>query len=219
VAAKAAKMSCDEVAHAMETETAVRRGQRQVEQIVSGAAQAFDAFSAQPCSEDVQRQWYAQPIQVLTCDGKGGVRRQEAVREATRQQAAARAQSAPRGLAQKAKSNRKRLATVAGLYHIARHIRSPHTVARQCAPLRLVPSNPPPAPTPAGKKLWASLAKPMKAVLEATFAAGRRRDPDQRAAWVVFVDGDPTPMDAIKKTANAYGVSVVMLLDISDVLE
>src|SRR5438477_9398700 len=39
VAAKAAKMSFDEVANDMETETAVRIGKRQVEQIVSGAAQ------------------------------------------------------------------------------------------------------------------------------------------------------------------------------------
>ncbi len=166
VAAKAAKMSFDEVANDIETETAVRIGKRQVEQIVYGAAQDFDAFYAQPCSEDVQRQLYAKPIQVLTFDGKGVVMRQEALREATRKKAEARAQSAPHGLAQKEKSNRKRMATVAGIYHIDRHIRSPHTVARQFAPLRLVPSNPPPAPTPVGKKLWASLEKPMKAVID-----------------------------------------------------
>jgi hypothetical protein len=111
------------------------------------------------------------------------------------------------------------MATVAGIYHIERHIRSPHTVARQFAPLRLVPSNPPPAPTPVGKKLWASLEKPMKAVIEATFAEGHRRDPDQRAEWVALVDGDPTQIDYIKKTANAYGMSVVLILDIIHVLE
>ena len=167
----------------------------------------------------MQQQLYANPIQVLTFDGKGVVMRQEALREATRKQAEARAQSAHHGLAQKAKSHRKRMATVAGIYHIDRHIRSPHTVARQFAPLRLVPSNPPPAPTPVGKKLWASLEKPMKAVIEATFAEGRRRDPDQRAAWIALVDGDPTQIDYIKKTANAYGVRVVMILDIIHVLE
>jgi hypothetical protein len=184
VAAKAAKMSFDEVAHDRETETAVRLGKRQVEQIVSGAAQDFDAFYAQPCSEDVQWQLSAKPIQVLTLDGKGVVMRQEALREATRKQAEARAQSAPCGWAQKEKSHRKRMATVAGIYPIDRPIRAPHTVARQFAPLRLVPSNPPPAPTPVGKKLWASLETPMKAVIEATLAEGRRRAPDQRAAWV-----------------------------------
>src|SRR5229473_4576130 len=128
VAAKAAKMSFDEVANDIETETAVRIGKRQVEQIVYDAAQDFEAFYAQPCAEDVQRQLSAKPIQVLTFDGKGVVMRPEALREATRKKAAARAQSAPHGLAHKAKSNRKRMATVAGIYHIDRHIRSPHTV-------------------------------------------------------------------------------------------
>ena len=219
VAAKAAKMSFDEVASDIETETAVRIGKRQIEQIVYSAAQDFDAFYAQPCSEEVQRQVSAKPIQVLTFDGKGVVMRPEALREATRKRAEARTQSAPRGCARKEKSNRKRMATVAGLYHIDRHIRSPHTVARQFAPLRLVPSNQPSAPKPGGKKLWASLEKPMKTVIEATFAEGLRRDPEQRAEWVALVDGDPTQLDYIDKTAKASGVSVVMILDIIHVLE
>src|SRR5467141_2262544 len=219
VAAKAAKMSFDEVANDIETETAVRIGKRQVEQIVYDAAQDFEAFYAQPCSEDMQQQLYANPIQVLTFDGKGVVMRQEALREATRKKDEARAQRMPRGFARQEKSNRKRMATVAGIYHIDRHIRSPHTVARQFAPLRLVPSNPPPAPTPVGKKLWASLEKPMKAVIEAGFAEGLRRDPEHQAEWVALVDGDPTQIDYIEKAAKASGVSVVIILDIIHVLE
>ena len=219
VAAKAAKMSFDEVANDIETETAVRIGKRQVEQIVYGAAQDFDAFYAQPCSQEIQQQVDAKPIQVLTFDGKGVVMRQEALREATRKKAEAHAQSAPRGFARKDKSNRKRMATVAGLYHIERHIRSPHTVARQFAPLRLVPNQQSPAPKPVGKKLWASLEKPMQAVIEATFAEGLRRDPHQRAEWVVLVDGDPTQIAYIAKTAQAKGVRVVIILDIIHALE
>jgi hypothetical protein len=184
VAAKAATMAVDDVAHDIETATAVRLGKPQGEPIVSGAAQDFDALYAQPCAEEGPRPVSAKPMQVLPCDGQGGVMRQEALREATRKKAEARAQSAPHGLAHTAKANRNRMATVAGLSHIERHIRSPHTVARPCAPLRLVPSNPPPAPPPVGQKRWASLEKPMQAVIEATVAEGRRRDPAQRAAWV-----------------------------------
>jgi len=44
VATKAVKMSFEGVANDIETETGVRLGKRQVEQIVSGAAQDFDAF-------------------------------------------------------------------------------------------------------------------------------------------------------------------------------
>ncbi len=184
VAAKAAKMSFDEVATDIEGETAVRIGKRQIEQIVYSAAQDFDAFYAQPSSQEVQQHGAAKPIQVLTFDGKGVVMRQEALREATRKKAEARAQNAPRGFARKDKSNRKRMAMVAALYSIDRHLRSPQTVARQFAPLRLVPNQLPPAPKPVGKKLWASLEKPMKAVIEATFADGLRRDPEQINSWV-----------------------------------
>jgi hypothetical protein len=219
VAVKAVKMSFEEVVNDIETETGVRIGKGQVEQIIYGAAQDFDAFYAQPCSEEAQQQAHAKPIQVLTFDGKGVVMRPEALREATRKKAEAGAQQPRRGFARREKANRKRMATVAGIDHIDRHMRCPQTVARQFAPLRLVPNRRNPAPKPVGKKRWASLEKPMKAVIEATFAEGRRRDPDQRAAWVVLVDGDPTQIDYSKKTANAYGVSVVMILDIIHVLE
>ena len=66
-------MAFDEVAHDIETETAVRIGKRQVEHIVDGAAQDFDAFYAQPCALEVQQQSHAKPMQVLTFDGKGVV--------------------------------------------------------------------------------------------------------------------------------------------------
>src|SRR4030095_14056951 len=70
VAVKAAKMSFESVAGDIETDTGVRIGKRQVEQIVSAAAQDFDAFYAQPCSEEVQRHAAAKPHPLLTFDGK-----------------------------------------------------------------------------------------------------------------------------------------------------
>jgi hypothetical protein len=219
VAAKAAKMSFEAVANDIETETSVRLGKAQVEQIVCDAAQDFDAFYAQPCSPALQQHAQAKPIQVLTFDGKGVVMRQAALRDATRKKAEARAQQAPRGWAPQEKSNRKRMATVAGIYHIDRHRRSAQTVARQFAPLRLVPTQRQAAPQPMGKKLWASLQKPMKAVIETAFAEGLRRDPEQQAEWVVLVDGDPTQIDYVEKAAKAHGVSVVIILDIIHALE
>ena len=165
VAAKAAKMSFEGVAHDIESETGVRIGKRQLEEIVYGAAQDFDAFYAQPCAEEVQQQAATKPIQVLTFDGKGVVMRPEALREATRKRAEARTPTPPRGLARQDTSHRKRMATVAGIYHIDRHVRTPQTVAQQFAPLRLVPRKRPAAPKPVGKKLWASLEKSMNTVI------------------------------------------------------
>jgi hypothetical protein len=219
VAVKAVKESFEGVVNDIETETGVRIGKRQVEQIVYAAAQDFDAFYAQPCAQEVQQRAHAKPIQVLTFAGKGVVMRQEALREATRKKAAACAQKLPRGFAHKEQANRKRMAAVAGIYHIDRHIRCPQTVARQFAPLRLVPSHRQPASKPVGKKLWASLEKPMKTVIEATFAEGHQRDPEHRAEWVVLVDGDHTQIDYVEKVAKASSVSVVIILDIIHVLE
>lgn len=219
VAAKAVKMSFAEVVHDLETETSVRLGKAQVEQIGYEAAQDFDAFDAQPCSEAAQQQAQAKPIQGLTCDSKGVVMRQEALRDATRKKAEAQVPQPPRGFARQEKATRKRMATVAGIYHIDRHLRSPQTVARQFAPLRLVPTSRPPAPKPVGKQLWASLAKSMKTVIEMGFAEGGRRAPAHQAAWVVLVDGDPTQIDAIEEVAKAQGGSVVIILAIIHALE
>jgi hypothetical protein len=219
VAAKAVKSSFEGVVNDIETETGVRLGKRQVEQVVYAAAQDFDAFYAQGCSEEVQQQAHAKPIQVLTFDGKGVVMRPEALREATRKKAEASAPRPPSGFARQEKSHRKRMATVAGIYHVDRHMRSPQTVARQFAPLRLVPSTGNPAPKPVGKKLWASLEKPMKTVIETGFAEGLRRDPEHQAEWVVLVDGDHTQIDCIEKAANASGVTVAIIVDIIHVLE
>jgi hypothetical protein len=214
VAAKAVKMSFDEVGSDIETETGVRMGKAQVEQIVYGAAQDFDAFYAQPYSPEGQQHARAQPIQVLTFDAKGVVMRPEALRDATRKKAKTCAQTPRRGFARQEKAHRKRMATVAGIYHIDRHRRCPQTVARQFAPLRLVPNPRHPAPKPVGKKLWASLEKPMQTVIETAFAEGCRRDPDHQAEWVALVDGDATQLAYIEQAAQASGVTVVTIVDI-----
>src|SRR3989454_7630891 len=219
VAAKAAKMSFASVAGDIETDTGVRMGTRQVEQIVSAAAQDFDAFYAQPCAEEVQRQAAAKPMQVLTFDGKGVVMRQEALRKETRKRAEANGPKALRGLHRQDQSNRKRMATVAGISPIDRHVRSPQTVAQQFAPLRLVPQNRRVAPQPVGQNAWASLEKSMKTVIDTGFAEGQRRDPRHQAAWGGLVDGDLTQIADIEQAARAFGVRVVIIVDIMHVLE
>jgi hypothetical protein len=158
-------------------------------------------------------------MQVLTCDGQGVVMRQEAWRDETRKQAAVSASKPPGGFARQEKSQRTRMATVAGLSHSDRPLRRPHTVAQPCAPLRLVPSTRQAAPKPVGKKRWASLETPRQTVMAAGCAEGCRRAPAHQAAWVVVVAGDPTPIDAIEQAAKAAGVTVVLMVDILHVLD
>ena len=197
VAAKAAKLSFESVAGDIEAETGVRIGTRQLEEMVDAAAQDFDVFYAQPCPEAIEQHAATKPILVLSFDGKGVVMRKEGLREATRKRAEASAPQVPRGFARQDKSNRKRMATVAAIYHIDRHVRSPQSVAQQFAPLRLVPQPRQVAPKPVGKKLWASLEKSMQTVIETGFAEAKRRDPEPQAEWVVLVDGDLTQLDDI----------------------
>jgi hypothetical protein len=145
--------------------------------------------------------------------------RKEALREATRKRAEASAPQPPRGFARQDTSNRKRMATVAGIYHMDRQVRSPQTVAQQFAPLRLVPRQHQAAPKPVGKKLWASLEKSMHTVIDTGCAEGQRRDPTHQAEWVVVVDGALTQLDDIEQAARSFGVHVVIIVDIMHVLE
>ena len=124
-----------------------------VENSSGSFALLLEAYYAQPLPEEIQRQAQSQPIQVLTFDGKGVVMRPEGLREGTRQKAEASPPRSPRGFSHHAKTNRKRMATVAGIYHIDRQIRCPRTVARQFAPLRLVPRHPIAAPKPVARLL------------------------------------------------------------------
>ena len=59
----------------------------------------------------------------------------------------------------------------------------------------------------------------MKAVIEAGFEEGVRRDPAHQAEWVVLVDGDTTQIDYIQQAAKKYEATVVIILDIIHVLE
>jgi hypothetical protein len=218
VAAKAAKLSFARVANDIATATGGRIGKRQVAPLVSAAAQDFDAFYAQPCPEAVQQQAAAKPLQVLTFDGQGVVMRHEALRPETRQRAEAHGPQAPRGFPRQAQSHRTRMATVAGIDHIDRHGRSPHTVAQQCAPLRRVPRHRHAAPKPVGKKRWARLEKSLQTVIATGLAEGQRRDPTHQAAWVVLGDGALTPRAEIEPAARALGVRVVIIVDLMHVL-
>jgi len=60
----------------------------------------------------------------------------------------------------------------------------------------------------------------MKAVIEAGFEEGVRRDPTHQAEWVALVDGDPTQIELpSSRRRQSYGVTVVIILDIIHVLE
>lgn len=69
-----------------------------------------------------------------------------------------------------------------------------------------------------GKTLWASREKSLQPVMETGCAEGKRRDPAHQAAWVVLVDGDRTHSDDSAQAARAFGVDVVIIVDLMQVL-
>jgi hypothetical protein len=139
-------MSFDEAISRLNQTTGGHVPKRQSEQVVVKIAQDFEAFydtrraEAPEASEDLLG---------LTPDAKGIGRRQEDLREATRQ-AAQRAKSARgRGLSAGKKDNRNRMAQVASVYTVAPDVRRPEAIMNPPPDEGI-----PPRPKVANKRVW-----------------------------------------------------------------
>ncbi|MFQ5653023.1 MAG: hypothetical protein ACE5IY_24095 [bacterium] len=129
-------------------------------------SQDFDAFYQSRQGEDSD----TSGLLALTCDGKGIVMRQEDLRPATQKAAKSSKHKKQTRLSRGEKRNRKRMATVASVYDIAPHIRSADSIIGS----KEEPSQP---PKPGNKRVWASVEKSAREVIEQMFAEARRRDP------------------------------------------
>ncbi|MCP4352037.1 MAG: hypothetical protein GY795_41770 [Desulfobacterales bacterium] len=83
---------------------------------------------------------------------------------------------------------------------------------RELGPVREVTGNK--RPRPESKRVWASIEKPKKEVIEEIFEEALRRDPDRRKLWTAVVDGEDKQLELIEKTAEKYGVALICVLDI-----
>jgi hypothetical protein len=189
-------------------------GKRQAEGLVQAAATDVDAFYR----HRVPAPATAEVLLVLSVDAKGIVMRPEALRPATRK-AATRATSTFRTrLAAGEKANRKRMATLAGVYDAVPAPRRPHDVIAvpggrsDQRPVR-------PGPHAAAKWLTGSVEADSQAVIAAAFDQAEARDPDHARCWVVLVDGAPHQLDLIEAEAARRDVSVHVVLDLVHVLE
>lgn len=183
---------------------------RQVEQLVRRAARDFEAFyEARPETPDK-----AGALLVMSLDGKGVVMRVEDLKPATREKARKKKPKMVKRTSPGEKRNAKRIATVAAVYTVDPHIRTPEAVA-----------HPPkkedrePAPRPVGKRVWASLERSMEQVVAEMFDEAFRHDPNGEKIWVCLTDGNPTQIRLVKERAEAIGVKLVIVLDIIHALE
>ena len=210
-AIEAARGSYDDTVAAIERATGQRVAKRQVEQLAQRAAADFDGFYA-------ARKTVGEPgdAVVISCDGKGVVMRHDALRPATRRQAADASPKLKTRLSKGEKRNRKRMAEVGAVYDITPASRTAADVMPADDAQRVAAI---PAPAAENKWLTASVIDDAATVVSALFDEAERRDPDHSRDWVALVDGNNHQIQRITAEAAARGVNVTVIVDFIHVIE
>lgn len=105
------------------------------------------------------------------------------------------------------------MATVASVYDISPHSRSADNIigSKKQENAR--------APKPDNKRVWASVEKSPREVIEDMFAEALLRDPNQKRARVVLVDGQPIQLKILKQVMKEQKIKATIVLDFIHVLE
>ena len=217
VATEAAKGSFAGVCESISEATGVQIPKRQVELLTQRASADFDAFYYASCAPDLLEEARKLPLLILSCDGKGIVMRTEDLRAETRERAASATHKLKKRLSKGEKTNRKRMATVASVYNIARHRRTAEDIVSDLSPIRAVSRKK--KPGPAAKRTWASIEKDHRRVISDMFAEAFRRDLDYCKQWIALVDGDRKQIKQIRLLAKRHNVVITVILDIIHVIE
>ncbi len=202
------EQSFDKTSASISRNTATTIAKRQVENITQHLSQDFDEF---------YQSWQVEvtdtsELLVLSCDGKGVVMRQSDLRPATQKAAKSSKRKKQTRLSRGEKRNRKRMATVASVYDVAPHIRSAGSIigGKKESSQTAKPNN---------KRVWASVQKSPREVIEQMFVEARRRDPNHRREWVVLVDGQPAQLKQLQGVMKKYDIRAPIVLDFIHVLE
>ena len=161
VAIEASKVSFAETSRTIELSTGGSIGKRQCEEVTVKVAQDFDDFYAQRTTD---RAIASDELLVITTDGKGIVMHPADLREATAKaaQKAKASKSTRTRLSPGQKRQRKRMATVASVYHVPRYQRLAEDIIGE-------QRDPPVRPTISDKRVWASVEQDAKTVIESAF--------------------------------------------------
>jgi hypothetical protein len=196
---------------AIERQTGVRLGKRQVEELAGLAAMDFEDFYEHRRPARGKRG----DVLVLSADGKGIVMRPDALR--TRAPARPRAGPAPKPrLSGAEQQSRKRMAEIGAVYDAKPAPRSPADILSSAGPEGYQP-----APGPVAKNKWltASIVNAPAEVINRVFDEADRRDPKHRRTWIALVDGANHQIDRIRFEARKREVKVTIVVDFVHVLE
>lgn len=216
ISLEAAKGSFDETVEFVTNNTGAHVPKRQVEEIVERAAEDFDAFYEKR-QQSVKPDQGSGSVMVLSVDGKGIVMRPQDLRPQTRKAAELRTPKMKQRLSKGEKKNAKRMATVATVYTIAPHKRSPEDLMNQTA--SVLAQDPVQRPKPENKRVWASVEKEPVDVIRAAFQEALSRDPAHEKTWVALVDGNKNQIDLVKRLSREMNLEVTIAVDIIHVAE
>ena len=205
-----ANQAFDHVVANMKRKPGGQAPKRQLQAMAIKASQDFEAFYAgneAACSAPGD-------LLILSVDGKGIVMREEGLREATRKAARKACHKLKTRLCSGEKRNRKRMATVATVYSIKPHVRTPESIMETKSP-----DADPPRPKPGNKRVWASVEREPRTVIEEQFEEALRQDPEKRRQWVMLVDGQEHQLALIRQCMKRYDVEPILVLDFIHVLE
>lgn len=213
------KTSFDQAVAALAFTTGAEVPKRQLEELAGRAAEDFDAFYDGRSTDSVREAAKTGEVLALSTDGKGIVMRTADLREATRKAAAERTHKLQKRLSRGEKRNTKRMAQVAAVYTIAANVRLPEDIVTELGSTPNDDAKLVARPRPEHKRVWASVDKTPKAVIEQMFEEALRRDPARNKRWVALVDGNLSQLALLKKTAKRHGVAPTIVLDVIHVLE
>jgi hypothetical protein len=217
VAEAAAKGSFEEGARTLTKATGAPVAKRQVEEMAARAAVDFDAFyDSRRQSPDADASAQTGSLVVLTTDGKGVVMRLEDLRDATKKAAQQRQHKMSTRLSKGEKKNAKRMATVAAVYTVQPFPRTPEDIVKELRPVR---ETGPARPRPEDKRVWASLEKPSREVIEEAMHEALHRDPCLLKTWVGLVDGNETQLNILDELSRKHGIQLTVVVDLIHVLE
>jgi len=176
---------------------------RQALELAIKSAQDFVAFYADgSCDHPEQTE---DPL-IISMDGKGIVVREEALREPTRKAAEKEKHKMKARIASGEKCNRKRMATVATVYDVERHMRSAESIIGLEKKDKKEPKG-------RNKRVWASITQDSSDVTEDVFQEALRRDPKNSRLWTVVIDGGPQQLKNIQACIKKYDVKATLVLD------
>jgi len=214
VAEEAAKSSFEETFESIVKNTGGHVPKRQIEEIVMGAAQDFDAFYQMRQGQPAEVEQTGS-IMVMSVDGKGVVMRTEDLREQTRKAAMKRTHKMGARLSKGEKKNAKRMATVAAVYTIAPFVRKPEDLI----PEKDSERDKLPRPRPERKRVWASVEKIPEEVIEKAFEEANCRDPGHQKKWVALVDGNKPQIRILRRLAKKKGINLTIIVDVVHAIE